>query len=157
VDIGPLPQGGSTMRGLVGQARRGRRTSAAKNIVGAASNTVTVRFDKAVAYADVRILEYQGLDQTNPFDVGRSAAGTAQAANSGAGTTNFANELVLGGGITTACFSAPGTGFTTRIITSPDCDIAEDRIVSTAGSYSATARASGAWIMQMATFKGAGQ
>jgi hypothetical protein len=43
----------------------------AKNIVAAAAgaNTVTVRFDKSVAFADVRILEYSGLDQANPFDV----------------------------------------------------------------------------------------
>jgi hypothetical protein len=121
----------------------------AKDIVGAASNTITVRFDKAVAYADVRILEYRGLDQTSPFDVGRSAAGTAATANSGAATTTFANELVFGGGITTGGFSAAGTGFTARIITSPDGDIAEDRIVTTTGSYSSTARVSGAWIMQM--------
>jgi glucose/arabinose dehydrogenase/PKD repeat protein len=129
----------------------------AKDIVGAASNTITVQFDKAVTYADVRILEYRGLDQTSPFDVGRSAAGTAATADSGAATTTSANELVLGGGITTACFTAAGTGFTARIITNPDCDIAEDRIVASTGSYSATATASGAWIMQMATFKGAGQ
>ena len=39
----------------------------ARDIAGAAAgtNTVTVRFDKAVAYADIRILEYSGLDQAN--------------------------------------------------------------------------------------------
>src|SRR4029453_7178440 len=105
----------------------------AKSITGAGSNTITVQFDKAVAYADVRILEYRGLDQTSPSDVGRSAAGTAATANSGPATTTFANELVLGGGITTGCFTAAGTSFITRIITSPDCDIAQDRIVATTG------------------------
>ena len=131
----------------------------AKNIAGGGTgtNTVTVRFDKTVAYVDVRILEYSGLDQTSPFDVGRSAAGSTATADSGAATTTFANELVLGGGITTGCFTGAGSGFTTRIITSPDCDIAEDRIVSTAGSYSATAPQNVSWIMQVATFKGAGQ
>jgi hypothetical protein len=118
---------------------------------------VTVRFDKTVAYVDVRILEYSGLDQTSPFDVGRSAAGSTATANSGSVTTSFARELVVGGGITTGCFTGAGSGFTTRIITSPDCDIAEDRIVSTAGSYSATAPQNVSWIMQVATFKGAGQ
>ncbi len=47
-----------------------------------------------------------------------------------------------------------GTGFTSRAITSPDGDIAEDRIVTTAGTYSATASiVTGDWIMQIVTFK----
>ena len=58
--------------------------------------------------------------------------------------------------MTTSHFAAAGSGFTSRIITSPDGDIAEDRSVSTSGSYSATAALSysGGWIMQMATFRG---
>ena len=48
----------------------------AKSIGGAAAgaNTVTVKFDKAVTFADIRILEYGGLDRTSPLDVSRSAA-----------------------------------------------------------------------------------
>src|ERR1051326_5902244 len=40
----------------------------AKNIVGAAAgaNTVTVRFTVAAIYADIRILEYSGLDRVTP-------------------------------------------------------------------------------------------
>jgi hypothetical protein len=56
-----------------------------------------------------------------------------------------------------ASFTGPGTGFTTRIITSPDDDIAEDRTVTSAGAYAATAPQTGRWVMQMVTFKGAGQ
>ena len=50
---------------------------------------------------------------------------------------------------------AAGSGFTSRIITSPDGDIAEDKVVTTAGSNSATATLSstGPWVMQMITFK----
>ncbi len=75
---------------------------------------------------------------TNPFDVGTSASGTGTTANSGTVTT-----------------TAPGTDlrgrhdhrrllhrrhqFTTRIITNPDADIAQDRTVTTAGAYNATA------------------
>jgi glucose/arabinose dehydrogenase len=131
----------------------------AKNIAGAGagSNTVTVRFDKAVNFADVRILEYSGLDQTSPFDAGRSAAGSSATADSGAATTSFARELVVGAGMTAGCFTGAGSGFTARIITNPDCDIVEDRIVATTGSYSATAPANSTWVMQVATFKAAGQ
>jgi glucose/arabinose dehydrogenase len=131
----------------------------AKNIAaaGAGSNTVTVGFDKAVNFADIRILEYSGLDQTSPFDVSHAATGSTTQASSGAATTNLARELIVGAGITNGCFTGAGSGFTARIVTTPDCDIAEDRTVTTTGSYSATAAQNGTWIMQVATFKGAGQ
>ena len=50
-----------------------------------------------------------------------------------------------------------GTNFTNRMITPQDGDIAEDRFVTTTGSYSATASLSGtaSWLMQVATFKAA--
>jgi hypothetical protein len=43
------------------------------------------------------------------------------------------------------------------VLTSPDEDILEDEIVTTAGSYNATAQLNGnAWIMQMVAFRAAG-
>ena len=115
----------------------------ATNIKAAAAgtNTVTTTFNTATPYVDIRALEYSGLDPVNPFDVGTSASGTGTSANSGTVTTTAANALIFGAGITTGGFSAAGTNFTTRIITIPDGDIAEDRIVTTAGAYSATAPA----------------
>ena len=126
----------------------------AKNIA-AGSNTVTVSFNQAAAFVDVRILEYSGLDTASPLDVTAGAAGSGTSANSGAATTTTANELIFGAGITASAFTAAGTGFTTRIITNPDGDIAEDRSVTATGSYSATGTISVSkpWIMQMATFK----
>ena len=129
----------------------------AKNIKASAAgaNTVTVTFDRATQYVDLRALEYSGLDLVNPLDTSASASGTSNSANSGAVTTNVAHELILGAGTTAGGFSGAGAGFTTRIITSPDLDIAEDRFVTTTGSYSATASLSGsaAWVMQVVTFK----
>src|SRR6267154_1028756 len=48
-----------------------------------------------------------------------------------------------------------GGGGTCRVITIPVWHIAEDRVVSTAGSYRATAplAGAGAWVMQMVAFK----
>ena len=43
----------------------------------AATNTVTVTFNTATPYVDIRATEYSGLDPTNPFDVGTSASGTS--------------------------------------------------------------------------------
>ena len=45
--------------------------------------------------------------------------------------------------MTTGGFTGAGTGFTTRIITVPDADIVDDRVVTSTGSYSATATQSG--------------
>ena len=129
----------------------------AKNIKAAAAgtNTVTVTFNTATPYVDIRALEYSGLDPVNPFEMGTSASGTSATANSGTVTTTTANALIFGAGMTTGGFSTAGTNFTTRIITAPDADIAQDRIVTTTGAYSATAPVTGAWVMQVATFRAA--
>jgi glucose/arabinose dehydrogenase/PKD repeat protein len=130
----------------------------ASNIKAAAAgaNAVTVTFSGSTPYVDIRASEYSGLDPTNPFDVGASASGNGTTADSGAVTTAGASELIFGAGTTGGAFSAAGAGFTKRAITQ-DADIAEDRTVTTAGSYSATATLSpsAGWVMQIATFKGA--
>jgi hypothetical protein len=97
------------------------------------------------------------LDKVSPVDVTSSAAGSVSPASSGPATTNFARELLLGAGMTSGVFTGAGTGYTARIITKPDADIAEDRNVTSIGSYSATAPQSGTWVMQMVTFRAAGQ
>ncbi len=124
----------------------------AKNIVGG-SNTVTVKFSQAAAYPDVRILEYSGLDPTNPLDVTAAQASSGTTASSGPATTTSANELIFGAGATAHHFTGAGSGFTSRIINIYG-NIAEDEVVSSSGSYSATAaNSAGLWVMQMATFK----
>jgi len=116
---------------------------------------VTVAFTSAAAYPDIRILEYSGIDTNSPLDVTAAATGSSASASSGAATTTFANELIFGADLTVTYTTAAGSGFTSRVITSPDGDIAEDRIVTATGSYTATAPTSpaGPWIMQMAAFR----
>ena len=128
----------------------------AKNIA-AGSNTVTVKFNQAAAFVDIRALEYSGLDPASPLDVTAGAAGSGTTANSGAATTTSAKELIVGAGMTASRFTQAGTGFTLRTITSPDSDIAEDKITTAAGSYNATApnSPSSPWVMQIATFRAA--
>jgi hypothetical protein len=125
----------------------------AKNIAAAAANTVTVTFSQAATFPDIRVLEYANLDAVNPLDGGASAAGSAATATSGSVTTSAASELLVGAGMTTGMFSGAGSGYGSRVLTSPDGDIAEDQVVSTVGSYSATAAVNGAWLMQLATFR----
>jgi uncharacterized repeat protein (TIGR01451 family) len=125
----------------------------AKSIAGG-SNTVTVKFSQAATFVDVRVLEYSGLNTTNPLDVMAGASGHGTSASSGSATTTSANELIFGAGMTSGVFSGAGSGFTTRIITSPDGDIAEDKTVTSTGSNSATASGDNSnWVMQMATFR----
>jgi len=123
----------------------------APSIVGG-SNTVTVTFSQAAVFADVRILEYRGV---SALDVTAGASGSGTAASSGAATTTSANELIFGANMVATQTGAAGSGFTERIITSPDSDLAEDKIVTAAGSNSATATLtdSGPWVMQMITLK----
>ena len=122
----------------------------APNIV-AGSNTVTVTLSQAAAYPDVRILEYRGV---NAVDVTAGAIGNSGAANSGAATTTVANELVFGADIVQTTTASAGSGFTSRVITAQDGDIAEDKVVTATGSNSATATltSAGSWVMQMVTF-----
>jgi hypothetical protein len=123
----------------------------APNIAGVSSNTVTVTFSQAAAYPDVRILEYRGV---TAVDVTAGASGSSASANSSAATTRSPNELIFGASTVATATKAAGTGFTSRVITTPDGDIAEDKIVTAAGSNSATAAltSSGPWVTQMVTF-----
>jgi hypothetical protein len=115
-------------------------------------NTVTVKFSGAGAnIPDLRILEYSGL---TALDVNSGGTGTAVNAASSNATTTNANDLIFGAAMTVTGASA-GSGFTSRLVTSPCADLAEDKIVSTTGSYNATATMTsvGNWIMQMAAFQ----
>lgn len=128
----------------------------AANIAGG-SNTVTVKFNQAANFVDVRVLEYSGAGTSNPVDGTAAAAGSGSLANSGTATTTTANDLIFGAGTTGGVISGPGSGFTSRVITQ-DGDIAEDKPGTTAGSYSATApvtayAGSSTWVMQMVAFK----
>ena len=129
----------------------------AKNIA-AGANTVTVTASGSTPYLDIRIAEYSGLDLASPFDVTASASGSSASPSSGAATTRSATELLVGAGTTTGAFTGPGSGYTTRIITTPDADILEDRVVTTSGSYTATAAmTNSSWVMQLVAFRAAGQ
>jgi hypothetical protein len=88
-------------------------------------------------------------------DVVTGASGSSKTPSTGSVTTTSANELIFGAATVADQITGPGTGFTSRIITSPDSDIAEDRVVSAVGAYSAAAPQAtiSAWVMQMVTFK----
>src|SRR6185295_3815829 len=101
---------------------------------------------------DVRVLEYSGV---NTLDQAIGASGSSATSSTGSVTTTAANELLFAANTVLTWTTGAGTSFSSRIITSPNGDIAEDRIVSAAGSYNATAAlgSSGAWVMQLVTFR----
>ncbi len=129
----------------------------AKNIASAAAgtNTVTVTFATAATSPDIRILEYSGADPTSPVDVTAASSGNGTSSSTGSASTTNATDLIFGANLVQTGTTGPGSGFTQRLLTSPDGDIAEDRMVTATGSCSATAplSSSGAWIMQMVAFR----
>ncbi|MGD0048969.1 MAG: IPT/TIG domain-containing protein [Bryobacteraceae bacterium] len=129
----------------------------AKNIVSAAAgtNAVTVTFASAATSADIRIVEYSGADPGNPVDVAVASSGTSATSSSGAVTTTNATDLLFGANLVQTSTTGPCGGFTKRLLTTPDGDIAEDRMLAATGSYSATGplSPSGPWIMQMVAFR----
>ena len=122
----------------------------AKGIRGG-SNRVTVTFNQSAAYPDIRILEYSGV---GTLDKSIGASGNSSTSSTGAVTTTAANELIFSANTVATTTRAAGTGFTQRIITSPDGDLAQDGIVGSVGAYSASAplTSAGGWVMQMVTF-----
>ena len=145
---------------LTGSAPLSQAVYYAKNISAAiaGANTVTLSFNSAAVYPDVRILEYSGLDLLNPLDVSAGATGNSATSNSGAVITTNAMDLLVGANIVWTQTSGPGSGFTQRVITNPNGDIAQDRVVSAVGSYSASAPLSsaGPWMMHVVAFRAAG-
>ena len=131
----------------------------AKNIAAATagSNAVTVTFASAAPSPDVRILEYSGVDPSSPVDVTAANTGNSTTSSSGSATTTNATDLIIGANYVATLTNGPGNGFTSRMITSPDGDIAQDQAVMATGSYTATAPLSsaGSWIMQMVAFRAA--
>ena len=128
----------------------------ARNIAAAAAgaNSVTVTFSTAAVYPDIRIVEYIGADPNTPVDVTAANSGNSANSSSGSATTTNPTDLLFGANIVTTTTTGPGTGFTARVITNPDGDIVEDAMMTTTGSYSATAPLiSGSWIMQMVAFR----
>jgi predicted phage tail protein len=115
---------------------------------------VTVNFASSVVHPDIRIAEYRGLATTSPVDVVATSSGSGTSSSSGSVTTTNANDLLVGANMVSTTTTGAGQSFTNRVITQPDGDILEDRIVTSAGSYSASAPLdNGSWIMQMVAFK----
>ena len=132
----------------------------APNIKGGA-NSITVNFTGSASFPDIRILEYSGIAAVNPVDVVAVSSSTVTA-NSGLPSftntvhTNFAPDLLVAGNTVEGLTTGPSDYFTGRILTKPDGNIAEDRIATVPGFYSAASdsvTSNSSWVMQMVAFK----
>jgi hypothetical protein len=127
------------------------------SIAGAAAgaNTVTVTFQSASQHPDVRIAEYSGIAGSACVDRTVSGTGTTTAIDSGSLTTTHAHDLLVGSNKVFYLTSAGDPTYTTRRI-SDFGDLVEDRVVTTTGSYHATAteNMTGGWVMQLVAFAG---
>src|SRR6266850_6881427 len=85
----------------------------APNIGAAAAgaNTVNVSFTVPAAFADVRILEYAGLDPVSPVDVTASATGSTATSSTPAAVTSNASDLLFAANTVTSWTTGPGAGW----------------------------------------------
>ena len=124
----------------------------------AGGTTITVTFNAAVNYPDVRIAEYSGIDPLNPVDKAVSGTGTGTTSNSGSVTTTNPNDLLVGANYVTTTPPAAGASFTQRVIT--DLTARSSKIASSpppAATMPPLLSADGSWIMQMVAFRAATQ
>lgn len=122
-------------------------------VAGTASNSVTVTFQNAPTQTNIRIAEYSGLAMTNCHDTGAVASGNAPAQSSGAVTPNAGAELLVAGNCTYGKTTLADPTYTSRGIDTFG-NLVEDRIVSLAAPYAATATqdSQNDWIISLVTF-----
>lgn len=123
----------------------------ASNIVGSASNTVSVVLSGA-ADVEVRVLEYSGVATSSPLDAVLAASAGTGPAQTGPLTTTASNDLLVVPALVTGCFTAPSDGYSERLDTG--CDLVEDTIAATPGAYTAAVQHdnTGSWVQQMVAF-----
>ena len=124
--------------------------------------TVTTTGGTSTSYGmGLQLYEYSGMAATSPLDDTASNSGTGTSLTSGSVTTTQAGDLLISGAaIMTAATFTWGDSFTEEFdFQNPGTNVRSfsgaDRVVASAGSYSASATgsASAAWRMQLAAFK----
>jgi len=130
-----------------GQTRS--RVYYAKNIKGGA-DTVTVKLSANSGWMELYLIEYTGVDPSNPIDVQVGGAGNAGGVTSGNATTTAGDDLIFGFCVADwACTAGPG--FTVR--STYNHNLVEDEVAGSPGNYAATGTANNGWSMQMVALK----
>jgi hypothetical protein len=126
--------------------------------------TVTTTGGTSTSYGmGLQLYEYSGMAATSPLDDTASNSGTGTSLTSTSVTTTQAGDLLISGAeINVSATFTWGSSFTEEFdFQNPGTNVRSfsgaDRVVASAGSYSAsaTASASAAWRMQLVAFKAA--
>jgi RHS repeat-associated protein len=133
----------------------------AKNIASASPYNVVSVVMSAPNSPQILIAEYSGLDKGSPLDVAATNQGSSDTSSVGPVTTTNANDLLVASNLASNTLmaigggSSAGPGYTARMI--PINNIMEDQVVTTTGSYTATAPMTMQvdFIMQMVAFRAA--
>lgn len=132
----------------------------APNILAATAgaNTVTVTVSAATQSYAIAIAEYANVASSSPVDItGLGTGNSAGPATTAAFTTTNAIDLIVAAG---ACASlAPtgaGTGYTQRVLTATNDLLLEEKVITVAGSNTATFPVSGStdWNIAAVALKG---
>lgn len=126
----------------------------------AGANTVTATLSVSQTNVGLCLGEWFGLSGSgaSPLDVQVSASSaTGTALSSGSISTTFANDLLIGAATTvTQTIASVGASYTSRVATNTTVPmLLEDQLVTSTGSYSATATGSltDPWVMQLIAIK----
>src|SRR5262249_11414395 len=94
------------------------------------ANSVTVTFTSPAFLAELRIIEYCGIEPTNVVDATGVGTGSGSAAGSSPATTTFKNDLLFGAVWASFAATTPTGGLTARLTTTSGT-LLEDATVNT--------------------------
>ena len=143
---------GPTTRAEVGNQSIYYASNVGAAAVGA--NSVTVTFTSPAALAEVRIIEYQGIEPSNVVDITAAGTGSGSTAISTPAATTFRNDLLFGAVWASSATTLPQAGLTARL-TTPSGTLLEDATVTVMGTYTVQASVAppSPWIIQMVAFR----
>ena len=131
----------------------------APNIGAAAANAnaVTVTFNAAVAYPDVRIAEYSGMESGQSARRCSGSSGDGDDEQQRDGDHDERERAAGGRELRDIVDDRGGVRLHVAQDYRPNGNILEDRVVTAVGTYSATAAMfSGSWVMQVVALRAAG-
>jgi hypothetical protein len=121
--------------------------------ITAGANTITVTFDATADQPELRIAEYAGAVTSMPVEHFTEANGTGQTMNLMLIATSNAHDLLVAANTVEAMTDQIDPTYTLRL--NENGDVLFDKIVTSAGQYSANAHLSSnaAWVFFVVAFK----
>jgi hypothetical protein len=119
--------------------------------IASGANTVTVKFNGAALYVDLRIAEYAGL--TGSVDSVSSGVGATSPASVTAASTSSTGDLLISAVTTAGSVIRAAAGYSQRFLTFPNGDNLQDSIGPNKGPYfGSTPVSPDPWVEQWVAF-----